>query len=540
MKKDDVPKELASLLADKEWRLQNLYHIENKKGLLVRFRLNHAQMRLVKESHHRWDILKARQLGISTFASVLMLDACLFAGDKSIECAIVDKTSDDAKSKLRKVVCAFEALDRLPLNPTQEDRALAYVGGLVKMSLSMSAKAETVEFSNGCKISAGTSKRGGTVQILHISELGYTAIHHPQKAREIISGSQNAVPLDGLIIRESTHEGGRTGLNYELLKASMSKQHDQCLSPLDFRFFFFSWHEHPEYVLPGIKPVLCQELADYFIKLKEKHGIDLSDERKAWYASMWASMPLGLMKQEYPSTPDEAFDTSIEGAIFAERITLAETQGRVGRVVAPDVYSPLYVTFDLGVGDDTTMWLFQPREDGFYYALDYYANAGQGMDHYIEQLRRWERTHGKMVELVLLPHDAAKRSQMSGLSFADEFRKFGLPYKVLKRIDNLWQGIAFARRLIDRCVFTERVDVSLEAGALRPSGLNCLRNYRTAPMSANGGIKDMPVHDICSHGADSFRYMAEAIELGYIGRAGNVGAIGRHAAAVQVSRGLGW
>jgi len=67
-----------SVLSSQLWRLEHLYWIENKAGQLQRFSLNRAQRRLHERLWYRNDILKARQLGISTYVAMLMLDMSLF------------------------------------------------------------------------------------------------------------------------------------------------------------------------------------------------------------------------------------------------------------------------------------------------------------------------------------------------------------------------------------------------------------------------------------------------------------------------------
>jgi hypothetical protein len=65
-------------LANRRWRLNNLYHIIDKDGRRIPFRLNWAQEALLDGLHHQNVILKARQLGFTTFIQLFMLDACLF------------------------------------------------------------------------------------------------------------------------------------------------------------------------------------------------------------------------------------------------------------------------------------------------------------------------------------------------------------------------------------------------------------------------------------------------------------------------------
>ena len=61
-------------LGNWRWRLDNLYWITGKEGKRTKFRLNWAQETLFNEMHHLNVILKARQLGFTTFIQLFMLD----------------------------------------------------------------------------------------------------------------------------------------------------------------------------------------------------------------------------------------------------------------------------------------------------------------------------------------------------------------------------------------------------------------------------------------------------------------------------------
>jgi len=67
------------------------------------------------------------------------------------------------------------------------------------------------------------------------------------------------------------------------------------------------------------------------------------------------------MKREYPSTPKEAFELAVEGAYYDKELSLARTQGRIGKVP----YDPnllVHTAWDLGGaggGDNTAIWFFQ-------------------------------------------------------------------------------------------------------------------------------------------------------------------------------------
>ena len=518
---DSVDSALQGRLDNPLWRLHHLYWIEDKSGRMQRFHPNAAQMRLHRELWFRNSVLKARQLGISTYVALLMLDRCLFT--PNYHAGIIDKTLPDAAQKLSKIRFAWEHLDYLPPAADEETRALAYLGSIIKRRSGMQKKggwcpvsdARTrLSFANGSDIRLGTTLRGGTLQMLHVSELAHVSVHSPWRAREIRTGAINTVAADGLIILESTHEGGRYGVNYEMTVQAMENAARSELSPLDFRFFFFSWFNNPEYMLKG-RGSWNDELAAYFEKLEREANVSLTHAQKWWYARMARTMG-AAMRQEYPSTPDEAFAMGNDGAIYGSQIALLREQGRVGAEFAVNEAEPLYTSWDLGLSDHTAIWLVQSW-GGQVYWLDHYAANQLPLEHYAGKIREWEGRYGP-VAAHFLPHDAARRDP-HGHSYVESLAAMGLhAVRVVPRTPDVWRGINVLRGLLSkswfhRATMAQRVNLR---GEKEPSGLACLEMYRTAPAGASGVCREAPLHDAASHSADAARTFAEAHSHGLV------------------------
>lgn len=71
-------KDFLKALRLKFFRLCTMYFIKDKDGEKVRFSPNFAQVKYYKETHQNDIILKARQLGFTTFKMIESLDSCLF------------------------------------------------------------------------------------------------------------------------------------------------------------------------------------------------------------------------------------------------------------------------------------------------------------------------------------------------------------------------------------------------------------------------------------------------------------------------------
>ncbi len=503
------------------WRLNHLYWIEDKGGRVRRFRMNAAQQRLHTSLWCRNVVLKARQLGISTYVALLMLDRCLFT--PNYHAGIIDKTLPDAEQKLEKLRFAWEHLDYLPPYPDAHERALAYLGSLIKQHTGSCkrnvwhpvADARTrLAFANGSDIRLGTTLRGGTLQLLHVSELAHVSVHAPWRAREIRTGAINTVPAEGTIILESTHEGGRYGVNYEMTTGAMQNSAAAELSPLDFRFFFFSWFDNPDYSLTG-SSAAAEEMADYFERLESEHGLSLTPGQKIWYARMARTMG-PAMWQEYPSTPDEAFSTGNEGAIYGAQLTALREQGRIGCEFSYKPDEALYTAWDLGLSDHTAIWLVQSY-GGQVYWLDHYAANQLPLEHYAELMHHWAQRYGP-IAAHFLPHDAAHRDP-HGQSYVESLARCGIhAVRVVPRTPDIWRGINALRNMLGRSWFhpsTLRQRLNPQ-GQLEPSGLTCLEMYRTAAADAGVGLREMPLHDASSHSADAARMFAEAVEHGML------------------------
>lgn len=192
-----------------------------------------------------------------------------------------------------------------------------------------------------------TSFRSGTIQRLHVSELGPIATADPLKAREINKGSIEAVAIDGMVSVESTSSGD-SGLFYDMCEM-YSKKDPKTLSPLDFKFYFFPWYLQSEYEYSGFVHI-TDEYVKYFADLERDWGVVLSDSKKKWYVLKSEQKKLtgkNDMFQEYPSVYKEAFWASVEGAYFDQKFDTIMAQGRISNVP----YDPagfVYTVWDLG------------------------------------------------------------------------------------------------------------------------------------------------------------------------------------------------
>lgn len=485
-------------MARQEWRLNNLYRVEDKAGRVVRFVMNDAQERYYRDRWYLNVILKARQLGFSTFISMLYLDTALF--NPNTHCGIIDATIDDAKKKLGKMLFAYDGL------PDWIKAGCPIVG----------RNAFELEFANKSSVSVGTSHRGGTLQRLHISELGKIAAKYPEKAREIRTGALNTIQAGQQIDIESTAEGQEGDFYDACQKAEAKARMKTRLTKLDFKFHFFPWWKANEYQIDPNGVVIPDEMKRYFDRLEKDYGIKLRPEQKAWYVKK-AETQLDDMKREYPSTPAEAFEASIEGAIYGPKMEAAEQEGRVGVFPAhPGI--PVHMFWDIGRKDYTSIWFAQVSA-GKVRCVGFYQNTLEGLPHYTEFCFGTEHAkkrhpgftsradvkgiferNGWVIGDAVFPHDIRVEEWGSSRTRIEMAIAAGFKAREATRM-GFHDGINAARGTIPLTEFDQ------EGCAL---GIKMLKNYRWAWDDIRGVFLTgtEPRHDINSHGADAYRYLA--------------------------------
>ena len=477
----DVSYFLNVLCADKWWRINNLYWIKDQDGNKIKFRCNEEQTELFNEMHRLNVILKARQLGFTTFIQIYILDECLFT--PNISCGVIAHTATDATAFFDdKIKFAYDNLAEFlkKINPAKNDSA------------------KVLSFSNGSRIIVSTSLRSGTYQIIHVSEYGKLCAARPDRAAEVRNGSIPTVHNTGHVFVESTAEG-RTGLFFDICETAKKQKEEMVeLTPMDFKFFFFPWWKKDSYRLDA--PVdLTNSAKAYFEDLKVR-GIELNDAQKAWYVKQ-AKLYGDSVKREYPSYPEEAFEAAMHGAYFARQMAQVRAKSQILRIPI-DPYLPISTFWDLG-RNTTAIWFMQ--KVGFEYRfIDYFQASGEDIIYYVEMLKaRKDGDRPYKYDTVYLPHDGDRKNLQSKHSVADILRSNGFDVKIVRRtLDKHDLAIETARRVLPMCYFDRNRCAE---------GIKCLDSYRCAWDDKLGDWRKEPVKDGTDHGADAFMTFSDGM-----------------------------
>ena len=464
-------------LNDPYWRLNNLYYIRDKKGNKVKFSLNWAQKHFYNNMWFLNIILKARQLGFTTFIQIFMLDRCLF--NSNIAAGVIAHNREDAQDFFeKKIKFAYESLPDWLRNERKASTDSAH----------------QLSFTNGSSIRVGTSLRSGTYQYLHISEFGKLCATRPDRAEEIIAGAINTVEAGCFVFMESTADGSY-GRFFDMCQNSMTNAIDR-LTKLDFKFFFFAWWQHPDYRLDGDVDISLED-EDYFSRLEASEEITLTVDQKNWYVKKKA-VQMSKMMQEYPSTPQEAFEVISDHAVYGAEFKGLREQGRVKEHLPVDPNLQVHTFWDIGRSktDATSIWFMQDVSNEYNF-IDFYQNVQKPVGHYVTNVKSKGYNLGKHY----LPHDAT-HNDYKIKSYIDRLVESGIDRSdiiVVPRIAQLNVGIDQTKQKLPFCNFDKN-----KCGV----GLTALERY-AYKYDEKKGLYIEPIHNWASHPSDAFRQFGQ-------------------------------
>ena len=219
-----------------------------------------------------------------------------------------------------------------------------------------------------------------------------------------------------------------------------------------------------------------------------------------WSDNPWFPEVLALEKDALKSRDPSAYQTvweglcrlTVDGAIFANEMQVAELDGRITKVTY-DPTKPVHAIFDLGWADSTAIWFLQfvGMETRL---IRYHEDSQKTISHYLALMQ----TYGYMYDTLWLPHDAQNKTLASnGKSIEEIVRAAGYKTRIIERTP-IADSINAARTIFRNCWFDRENCYD---------GLQCLRHYKYQVDPDTGQFSRNPLHDQYSHGADSFRYI---------------------------------
>ena len=205
-----------------------------------------------------------------------------------------------------------------------------------------------------------------------------------------------------------------------------------------------------------------------------------------------------MTQEQYAQEYECSFQAAIVGAYYGRELEQAEEEGRI----VENLYDPgleVHTAWDIGLNDQTVITFWQQKAFDVR-IIDCYAANGFGLDHYAKILEQRGYKYGRHI----WPHDGGHGdwTAVGGRSRVETARELGLNVEVLSR-GSIEDGINAVRRVLPKTWFDQDKCKEL---------LRALRQYRRQWDDVRKCFYERPYHDWTSDYADSFRYLASAVQ----------------------------
>jgi hypothetical protein len=294
------------LFEDFDYYASKALKIRTKDGEIVNLKLNEAQKRLlemVKAQHEaegkvRVVILKARQMGLSTAVGGYMY---WWTSQRPAQKALVVTHHSDSTKAL------FDMTRRYYDNTPDALKPVTRYSSRKEINFAKLDSGYAVATAGGESVG-----RGDTVTVAHLSELAFWP---KNTAKDILNGILQAIPSrpNTCVFVEST-ANGVSGEFYNLWRGAVEGTNG-------FIPVFLPWfiqEEYRETAPEGFERTHEEE------RLAELHSLD--DEQLMFRRRKIAQNGIDLFKQEYPSTPEEAFLTTGRPVFNPEQLSVMEAK----------------------------------------------------------------------------------------------------------------------------------------------------------------------------------------------------------------------
>ncbi len=482
--------------ASKLWRLNNWYTIIDKDGNKIPFKMNLAQHKAFARQlkHPRSIILKSRQRGISTFFLIDYFDDAITI--PNITVGMQSYGLEESTALLEKLTVAWDSLNDAIKNQILDIR-------LIKNNT------KAMSFSNGSQVKVATSFRGNTLHRLHVSELGKIANKDPKKAKELKTGTLQAIKAGNPVAIESTAEGQHNAF-HEWWYTAVDLVGLRSLK--DFDPVFLSWVDDDDCQLYVVQIETDEDTAE-LLKIEQEwaeyadiEDFRLTDEQRWWFVA--SRRELGdEFYQEYPHTPEAAFAAIKDGSYYAKlwreegHVYGADGKQTGGRKKLYDPKLPVHTAWDLGVNDVMVIVFFQVL-DREIRIVDEYHNSGEGLEHYVRVLQKRRKVLGYNWGKTVLPHDGNVFEMGASMTRKARLRELGL------------RGIVVLRRTKSVNTDIEQVRKAIPHMWIEPTTcsyiIKMMGRYSKKWDDILGTFKDKPLHDEWSNPADAVRYAVMA------------------------------
>lgn len=266
----------------RDFLIESLLKVRSKSRGLVWLRLNRAQREYSGSCSRRNIVLKARQLGITTYvAARFFVQTVTQPGTMTVQVAHDQESAE----------VIFKIVHRFWQNLPEPVRSGALVASRANVRQIVFSRLDSeYRVATAADANAG---RGTTIHNLHCSEVA----RWPGDVAETLASLRAAVPENGDIVLEST-PNGTGGVFYEEWQRAEETGYS--------RHFFPWWYDEGYRVKPPLEQTLTAEEQDLAKRAS------LSAEQIAWRRVTRAQLRAGLAAQEYAEDAVSCFRASRE------------------------------------------------------------------------------------------------------------------------------------------------------------------------------------------------------------------------------------
>lgn len=231
------------------------------------------------------------------------------------------------------------------------------------------------------------------------------------------------------------------------------------------------------------------------------------------------NVPEEIIQQEYYCS----FEAGMVGSYYTEALSKLEKEERASKTLnLYDPAKPVYTAWDLGFTDAMAIWYFQ-IDGKKINIIEYNEFTGKSLIECCKiVLAKWDdlRTicgwsDDQVAKVMALyqhhedykykthfgPHDLDQTDISIGVTRRSVAKQHGIKFKLVPRTD-VQSGIDLVRRLLINCWFDLR---------RTNDGYRALKEYHKEWNEERQMYDEKPCHDWSSHGADGFRYLAQAV-----------------------------
>lgn len=202
---------------------------------------------------------------------------------------------------------------------------------------------------------------------------------------------------------------------------------------------------------------------------------------------------------------------NVDGAYFGADMYKARLDKRIREFVPVDKHLPVHTAWDLGLAGGTglssgfmAVWLFQVMGNEWRW-VHYLEGAGEGIEYYAKELRKWQDANNVTLGDTLFPHDGEAKDMFSGKSRKEAMESLKFKVTVVPRYD-FDDAVMQTSNIIGHSYFSNAPHQpdAIEKPSTCKTGIQRLSFFRREKDPKTGLFTGRYRHDEASHGASAF------------------------------------